>query len=163
MLALSLAADIRLLYPDTSSLILSAIESASALRLIVTGLSVTSESSSAYDLLIVTRLFMEERSSSFMLNFEGYCATRSSPRVLINAALADTSVLSLFWLGSILNITGEEPLIPVASDSMFMAVLPRLSSLIVAVSPMFDLFISLASLFCMLFKVSLLSTLNWNS
>ena len=108
---------------------------------------------------------MEERSSSFMLNiaFEGYCATRSSPRVLINAALADTSILSLFWLGSILNITGEEPLIPVASDSMFMAVLPRLSSLIVAVSPMFDLFISLASLFCMLFKVSLLSTLNWNS
>ena len=103
LLSLSPATDIRLLYPDTSSLILSAIESASALRLIVTGLSVVSESSSAYDLLIVIELLIEARSSSFTSNMalDGYCETLSNPRVLMSEAFLATKALLSMLLVSL--------------------------------------------------------------
>ena len=108
--------------------------------------------------MIVIELLIDERSSPSTSNMalDGYCVTLSSPRVSMSSWLLASSDFME-------NITGVVPLMPVDSDSILIAVLPRLSSLILAVSPMLERLISLAILFCILLVVSELSTLNWNS
>ena len=164
------------MYPETSSPILSVIESVSSLRLMVTGSSVVLLKFIANALLIVISLDAEDRSSPLIENIalDGYCDTLSKPNALMKLVLffivgsskPSTKSGLLVWislLGLMLNIVGLIPLIPVMSETIERAVLPRLSSLTLAANPMFDRLMSLASLFCMSELLSSSSTVNWNS